>query len=70
MFSLAAWLELAPLGMQNDNEIFLLYGVPVPMVLRRSREEGEFTVIGAALVHGLMHGEGFKVGSGGLITLV
>ncbi|KAK4443393.1 heterokaryon incompatibility protein-domain-containing protein [Podospora aff. communis PSN243] len=46
-----------PLGMELGDEVYTLQGVPAPMVLRKL-EDGTFVVVGAALVHGLMHGEG------------
>jgi len=51
-----------PLDIRCGDEVFLLRGVPAPMVLRPTGE-GTYTVVGAALVHGLMHGEGLSHGS-------
>ena len=52
-----------PTDMQDGDEVALLGGVPTPMVLRRTwslSEQETFTVIGAALVHGIMHAEDFR----------
>ncbi len=51
-----------PLDIRCGDEVFLLRGVPAPMVLRPTGG-GTYTVVGAALVHGLMHGEGLSHGS-------
>ncbi|KAF2500878.1 HET-domain-containing protein [Lophium mytilinum] len=48
-----------PLEMEQGDEVYLLAGVPVPMALRRNSGSGATSVVGAALVHGLMHGESF-----------
>ncbi|VUC36236.1 unnamed protein product [Clonostachys rosea] len=46
-----------PLGVSVGDEVFLIPGVPAPMVLRRGDKADGMTVIGATLVHGMMHGE-------------
>ncbi|KAK3312629.1 heterokaryon incompatibility protein-domain-containing protein [Apodospora peruviana] len=57
------------LNLEADDEICLLAGVPTPMLLRPRQADGGgctdgdgpgYTVVGASLVHGLMHGEEFK----------
>ena len=48
-----------PTNMKFGDEVFLLAGVPVPMILYNHTRAGYFKVRGAALVHGLMHGERF-----------
>lgn len=59
-----------PLGMEHDDEVFLIAGVPSPMTLRRSPGEESFRVVGATLVHGLMRGEGFLAYKLGDVTLI
>ena len=49
-----------PLDIRCGDEVFLLRGVPAVL---RPTGEGTYTVVGAALVHGLMHGEGLSHGS-------
>jgi hypothetical protein len=49
-----------PMEMQQGDEVFLIAGVPSPMMLRRSREESHYGVVGPTLVHGLMNGEAFE----------
>ncbi|EJT74499.1 hypothetical protein GGTG_08339 [Gaeumannomyces tritici R3-111a-1] len=51
-----------PLDMREGDEIFLLQGVACPMVLRPNGNATEGTqrkykIVGAALVHGIMHGD-------------
>ena len=59
LFSLSSGLlGSGPLAMEVGDEVFLLKGVPIPMVLRKSETEDAFVIIGAAFVHGLMDGEG------------
>lgn len=38
---------------------YLLDGIPVPMLLRQKAGDSTLSVVGAAMVHGVMHGEGF-----------
>lgn len=59
-----------PIDMEIGDEAFLLAGVPVPMVLCGDQRKEGFTVRGAALVHGLMHGELFDSKKLEGITLV
>ncbi|KLU83624.1 hypothetical protein MAPG_02677 [Magnaporthiopsis poae ATCC 64411] len=46
-----------PLGMLDGDEVFLLQGVQTPMALRRTAATTAetYTVVGAVLVHGIMH---------------
>jgi hypothetical protein len=48
------------LDMKKGDNVFLLAGVPAPMVLRPIEGDNAFRVVGPALVHGMMHGEIFK----------
>jgi len=50
-----------PLDMREGDEVFLLAGVPAPMVLRLVEGGNAFRVVGSALVHGMMRGEIFQV---------
>jgi hypothetical protein len=59
-----------PPEMRVDDEIYLLSGVPVPMALRPESTSSTFRVVGAVLVHGLMHAENFKESELGDIILV
>jgi hypothetical protein len=50
-------LGLGMRSMQKDNEVWVLRGVNVPVILRR-REEGEtYELVGESYVHGCMYGE-------------
>jgi len=55
--------------MEVNDEVFMLQGVPAPMVLRRTEGENTFSIIGPALVHGLMFHEAGDTG-GELIAIV
>jgi len=59
-----------PLSMKIGDEVFLLLGVPVPMVLYREERNRVLMVRGAALVHGLMHAEDSTAKKFEEITLV
>ena len=57
-----------PPSIRKDDEVFLLQGVQVPMVLRRNRVLSEgiaetYTIVGAVLVHGLMNDDYISQGS-------
>lgn len=68
--SVLSMVGTGPLEMRTGDRVFLLDGVPVPMVLRPSAGEDTFRVLGAALVHGAMHGEQFDKSKLKCITLV
>lgn len=59
-----------PVNMKVGDEVFLLAGVPVPMVLYNHTGTASFMIRGAALIHGLMHGESFASKQLRQITLV
>lgn len=48
-----------PLGMLDGDDVFLLQGVRTPMALRRTAATTAetYTVVGAVLVHGIMHSD-------------
>jgi len=50
-------LGSGPLDIEVGDQIYLLGGVPLPMVLREASTPGTFTVVGPAYVYGLMEGE-------------
>ncbi|KAF5012854.1 hypothetical protein FDECE_1144 [Fusarium decemcellulare] len=49
-------LGLGPLTIQTGDEVWIIIGVCVPMVLRKNGK-GEHTIVGPAYVHGIMDGE-------------
>lgn len=53
-------LGTGPSDMKKNDEVFLLRGIPVPMVLRPDSAGEDFRVVGASMVHSLMHAESFK----------
>jgi hypothetical protein len=48
-----------PPEVEIGDVVYLLVGIPMPMTLRRKPTDEVMRVVGAALVHGLMHGEYF-----------
>lgn len=61
LFSLTnGMLGTGPLEMETGDKIYLLRGVPTPMVLRETNVQGTFTVVGPALVEGVMNGESIR----------
>jgi len=71
LFVLASgFVGTGPTEMRNGDEVFLIAGVPCPMVPRKNVGKDTFRVVGAVLVHGLMHGEAFKMDELQDITLV
>lgn len=66
----SGFIGSGPRDMKIGDDVFLLAGVPVPMVLRKDKGKKSFTVRGAALVHGFMHGERFNSKKLEQITLV
>ncbi|KAK3314503.1 heterokaryon incompatibility protein-domain-containing protein [Apodospora peruviana] len=51
------YIGLMPLGARHGDEVWLLEGCPVPIMLRKTSTSGEYTVVGKAYVHGVMDGE-------------
>jgi hypothetical protein len=43
--------------MQQGDEIWILPGASVPLILRKVSAECRYRVVGDAYVHGIMHGE-------------
>jgi hypothetical protein len=52
------YMGLAPVGTEVGDEVILLLGCPVPLVLRRQVDK--FQVIGDAYIYGLMEGQVFE----------
>jgi hypothetical protein len=50
------WLGLGPESLKQDDEVWLLKYADVPFILR-PHGESQYTLIGEAYVHGIMHGE-------------
>ncbi|KAL8662692.1 MAG: hypothetical protein Q9202_004476 [Teloschistes flavicans] len=55
-------LGMGPGSVTEGDEIWLLKGANVPMVLRPNPENGRYQLIGPAYVHGIMHGEALEMG--------
>lgn len=49
-------------GVKEGNLVCIIYGSPVPRILRQLDEDGHFTLIGASNADGLMFGEGLETG--------
>ncbi|CZR63075.1 uncharacterized protein PAC_12972 [Phialocephala subalpina] len=57
------YMGLAPVGTEVGDEVVLLLGCPVPLVLRRQADK--FQVIGDTYIYGLMEGQVFeRIGAG------
>ncbi|CAG9984403.1 unnamed protein product [Clonostachys byssicola] len=54
-----------PLGVSVGDEVFVIPGIPTPMVLRKADNGRGWTVVGATLVHSIMYGESFVEGKYG-----
>jgi len=50
------WLGLGPECLQKDDEVWLLKHAAVPFILR-PHGESQYTLVGEAYIHGIMHGE-------------
>lgn len=50
-------LGLGPLSLQEGDEVWVLPGATVPIVLRKTSKINRYRVVGDSYVHGLMHGE-------------
>ncbi|KAN0112450.1 hypothetical protein V8E51_005401 [Hyaloscypha variabilis] len=50
------WLGLGPETLEQDDEVWLLKNTNVPFILR-SHGDSQYTLVGEAYVHGIMHGE-------------
>lgn len=51
------FLGLGPLSLQHGDEVWILPGATVPIVLRKASEINRYRVVGDSYVHGFMHGE-------------
>lgn len=55
----SGYIGLAPTLARKGDEVVLLYGGRVPLILRRVRKSEKWNLIGDCYVHGIMKGEGF-----------
>lgn len=53
-------IGVGPPNLEKDDAICILYGGPVPYVLRPTSTPEKYTFIGDCYVHGWMHGEAFQ----------
>jgi len=53
------WIGLAPTATEAGDELVILYGCSVPVVLRPSKERG-WLLVGECYVHGMMDGEAME----------
>jgi hypothetical protein len=53
------YVGLGPMHLEEEDEICILYGSVTPYIVRRY-DEGGFTLIGEAFVHGAMYGEALR----------
>lgn len=55
-------LGIGPHSSQAGDTVAILYGCPLPVILRKSTAgEGEHELVGAAYIHGMMHGEAVRI---------
>jgi len=54
-----SYMRLVPGNVQDGDEIWLLKGCKVPILLRTCGNDGDWRVVGDAYVHAAMHGETF-----------
>ena len=55
----SGYIGLAPALAWKGDEVVLLQGGRVPLILRRVRKSEKWNLIGDCYVHGIMKGEGF-----------
>ncbi|KAF2114104.1 heterokaryon incompatibility protein-domain-containing protein [Lophiotrema nucula] len=53
-------LGLVPESSEIDDEVWIIAGALMPVVLRPTSEEKKFRMIGEMYLHGMMHGEGME----------
>ncbi|KIJ63509.1 hypothetical protein HYDPIDRAFT_112934 [Hydnomerulius pinastri MD-312] len=56
LFTSRGYFGLGPGAAQLDDQIVVLFGVDVPMLVRK-REDGKYTLVGECYVHGIMAGK-------------
>jgi len=57
-------------AIREGDEVWVLAGAAVPMVLRRNSKRDERNLVGEAYIHGIMYGEAVKNGIVSKIELV
>ena len=66
------YLGIGPQSLQKDDQVWVIAGSTVPMILRKS-ESGRWRLVGEAYVHGIMNGEAVRMkranGDGQMILL-
>lgn len=50
-------LGTGPRSLRIDDEVWILHGSPVPLILRKL-SNGNYSLVGETYIHGLMHGKG------------
>ena len=63
----SGYIGLAPVGTQIGDQVALIPGCPVPLVLRR--EDSRFQVLGDSYIYGLMEGQAFESTNTGFTNL-
>ena len=62
------YIGLAPAAAQEGDQVCILYGGPVPFMLRQEKTQGVHTIVGECFALGLMHGEGLEFDGGPVQT--
>ncbi|KAK2596492.1 hypothetical protein N8I77_013380 [Diaporthe amygdali] len=60
--STQGYLGIMPTAAQTGDEIFFVPGSTVPFVFRKTKQSGEYHLVGEAYVHGIMYGELWREG--------
>ncbi|KAJ0109503.1 heterokaryon incompatibility protein-domain-containing protein [Diaporthe amygdali] len=60
--STQGYLGIMPTAAQTGDEIFFVPGSTVPFVFRKTKQSGEYELVGEAYVHGIMYGELWREG--------
>lgn len=60
-FTRNLYLGIGPPGIREGDEACILYGAATPFIIRK-REGGGYFLVGECYIHGLMNGEGMRLG--------
>ena len=53
-------IGMVPGRTQKEDQIWVLFGCSIPLVLRKCKAEGSYEVVGECYLHGYMNGEIIK----------
>ena len=61
-YKVSAMREVGPLETQYGDKVCVIYGTPVPFIIRRCEEKRGYTLIGECYIDDIMHGEAVNNG--------